>query len=139
MRDRYQAVLDAQLAVMTHRPDARAMVARLDSVLKTDPQGVLGGLGNLIAAHGWEAVGDVPRAVLAIRRTESLNAPGFYYTALLQEEGRLAALAGDRDLAIRSYRRYLALRRDADPAIQHQVEAIQKEVQQLEAQASRSR
>jgi hypothetical protein len=137
VRDRYQLVLDAQLAVMTHRPDARALLTRLDSVLKADPQGVLGGLGNLVAARGWEAVGDVPRAIAAIRRTESLNAPSTYYTAQLLDEGRIATLAGDRDLASRSYRRYLVLRRDADPALQPQVGAIRKELQRLEAQASR--
>ena len=139
VRDRYRLVLDVQLAAMTHRPDARALLTRLDSVLKADPQGVLGGLGNLVAARGWEAVGDVPRAVAAIRRTESLNAPGTYYTAQLLDEGRIATLAGDRDLASRSYRRYLVLRRDADPALQPQVETVRKELQRLEAQASRSR
>ncbi len=115
-----------RLSILT---DARALLTRLDSVLKTDPQGVLGGLGNLIAARGWEAVGDVPRAAAAIRRTESVNAPGVYYTAQLLEEGRIATLAGDRDFAIRSYRRYLVLRRDADPALQPQVEAVRKELQ----------
>jgi hypothetical protein len=137
VRDRYQLVLDAQLAVMTHRPDARALMTRLDSAAKTDPQAMLGGLGNLIIARGWEAVGDVPRSVAAIRRTESLNAPGIYYTAMLQEEGRLAALAGDRELAIRSYRRYLALRQHADPALQRQVQAVRAELQRLESQSAR--
>jgi hypothetical protein len=137
VRDRYQLVLDAQLAVMTRRPDARARLSRLDSVAKTDPQGMLGGLGNLIIARGWEAVGDLPRSVAAIRRTESLNAPGIYYTAMLQDEGRLAALAGDRELAIRAYRRYLALRQNADPPLQRQVQAIRTELQRLEAQSAR--
>ncbi len=123
-----------RLSILT---DSRALLTRLDSVLEADPQGVLGGLGNLIAARGWEAVGDVPRAAAAIRRTESANAPDVYYTAQLLEKGRIATLAGDRDLAIRSYRRYLVLRRDADPALQPQVEAIRKELQRLEAQASR--
>ena len=62
---------------------------------------------------------------------------GPYYTAQLLDEGRIATLAADRELAIRSYRRYLVLRRDADPALQPQVEAIRKELQRLEAQASR--
>ncbi len=133
IRDRYRILLDLQLAVMTHRPDARALLTRLDSVLKADPEGVTGGLGNVIAARGWEAVGDAPRAVAAIRRTESLNSPGPYFTAQLLDEGRIAAMAGDRDLAIRSYRRYLVLRRDADPGLQPQVEVVRKELQRLEA------
>jgi eukaryotic-like serine/threonine-protein kinase len=139
VRDRYQLVLDAQLASMTRRPDVRAVLTRADSVLKSDPDGQLRVLGNLIVARAWEAAGDLPHALAAVRRTESLNAPGYYFTTQLLEEGRLAALAGNRDLAIRSYRRYLALRRDADPALQGQVETVRRELQRLEAQASRSR
>src|SRR5262249_34095954 len=104
---------------------------------KADPQGMLGGLGDLIAARGWEVVGDLPRSVAAIRRTESLNGPGLYYTAMLQEEGRLAALAGDRELASRAYRRYRALPPNADPALQRQVQAVRAELQRLESQSAR--
>ena len=38
-----------------------------------------------------------------------------HYVKYLREEGRLAALTGDRQGAIRAYRHYLALRGDAEP------------------------
>jgi tetratricopeptide (TPR) repeat protein len=140
IRERYQLVLEAQLATLTHRPDLRALLTRLDSVLTSDPEGQLVTIGNLVAARAWEAAGDLPRAVAALRRTNSLSglsSPITYHSTILREQGRLAALAGDRDLAIRSYRQYLALRRDADPALRPQVDAVRAELQRLEAQRPR--
>jgi tetratricopeptide (TPR) repeat protein len=139
-RDRYQIVLEAQLAALTHRSDLRTVLTRLDSVLVSEPQGQLVTIGNLVAGRGWEAAGDLPRAVAALRRTNSLSglsSPLTYYSTLLREQGRLGALAGDRDLAIRSYRQYLALRRDADAALRPQVEEVRASLQRLESQRAR--
>jgi hypothetical protein len=50
----------------------------------------------------------------------------------LREEGRLAALAGDREGAIRAYRHYLALRSEPEPAVRDQVAAVRGELRRLE-------
>jgi tetratricopeptide (TPR) repeat protein len=139
-RDRYQVVLEAQLGTLTHRPDLRAVLTRLDSVLISEPQGQLVTLGNLVAARAWEAAGDLGRAVAAIRRTNSLSglsSPLTFHSTILREEGRLAALAGDRELAIRCFQQYLALRSGADPALKAQVDGVRADLQRLEAQRAR--
>lgn len=55
-----------------------------------------------------------------------------YLASHLREEGRLAALTGDRDGAIRAYDHYLALRSDPEPALRPVVEAVRAERVKLE-------
>ena len=57
-----------------------------------------------------------------------------YLAAQLREEGRLAALTGDREGAIRAYRHYLALRNDPEPAVAAQVAAVRAELRRLEGE-----
>jgi hypothetical protein len=136
-RDRYQALLDAQLAAMTHRGDARVLLTRLDSIIRNDPQGALLAVGSIVAARGWEAIGDVPRALAALARADSPSEPPSFYSTLLREQGRLAALAGNRELAIRSDRQYLALRTDPDPALKPMTERVRADLQRVESQRAR--
>jgi hypothetical protein len=51
-----------------------------------------------------------------------------------REEGRLAALDGDTAGAVRAYRRYLALRREAEPSLVPQRDSVQAEVTRLTRQ-----
>jgi hypothetical protein len=51
---------------------------------------------------------------------------------MLRDEGRLAALVGDRDGAIRAYRLFTALRATAEPTIQPEVRAVRAELVRLE-------
>jgi hypothetical protein len=53
----------------------------------------------------------------------------------LREEGRLAALTGDRAGAIRAYRHYLALRGDAEPALQPEVKRVREELEAVERES----
>jgi hypothetical protein len=50
----------------------------------------------------------------------------------LRDEGRYAALAGDREGAIKAYRYYLILRGDAEPSLQPQVDTVRAELASLE-------
>ncbi len=122
---------------MTHRRDAAVALARLDSVIKSDPEGQLLFLGNIIATRGWETIGDIPHALAAMARNDDPNAGGLYYSTWLRERGRLAALAGNRELAIKSYRQYLVLRPDADPSLKGQTDRVRAELQRLESQSAR--
>jgi hypothetical protein len=129
-------IADAQLAAMTKRPDARALLTQLDSVLKINPQSQMGLYGNAVAARGWELVGEPAKAFAAARREKGGYAGSFYSTQL-REEGRLAALAGDREAAMRAYRQYLALRSDPDPALKPQADQVRAELKRLEAGRAR--
>lgn len=60
-----------------------------------------------------------------------LGIPEFYAT-YLREEGRLAAATRDREGAVRAYRQYLRLRKDAEPSVQQQVATVRRELARLE-------
>ncbi len=130
----YALVLDAQLASEEHRPDARARLVELDSMLRQGPQrsGALLQAGNLVASRLWEQRGDLARALAAVRRR-----PFFYgydpsLPVSLREEGRLAAATGDRAGALKAYRRYLLMRQDAEPSFRAHLDGIRREVARLE-------
>jgi hypothetical protein len=87
---------------------------------------------NLILARLWEAEGDLPRALGAVRRLEydDPDGPAFLATRL-RTEGRLATLAGDRDAAVRAYTHYLALVNRPEPRVQPLVEQVREELTRL--------
>jgi len=130
-------LLDAQLAARDRRPDVLARLTELDSLLQTGPTwGAFEELGNLLAARLWHERGDPVRALATVRRrVAGLNIPPAYATSL-REEGRYAALAGDREGAIKAFRHYLALRSDAELSLQPQVEAVRAELAALEREST---
>jgi hypothetical protein len=121
-------VIAAVVAAGTGAADARARLVRVDSVAATAPATITWILvaANLTAARLWEREGDVTRALAAVRRRPyivDLVEPRLLValSTMLAEEGRLAAQAGDRAGAARAWRRYLALRADAEPAVEPEV------------------
>jgi MoxR-like ATPase len=131
------AAIEAMHADVTRSPGLRAATARLDSLLRiTDyPSTNVGraSFANLVAARLLEKLGDVRGALTAARRRSDAWAQNNPYLATqLREHGRLAALAGEREEAIRVYRHYLALRADAEPDLRPQVEAVRRELSELE-------
>jgi serine/threonine-protein kinase len=141
----FALLLDTQLAALEHRSDALALLTELDSLLQTAPsygayvptQLTFGGfepVANLIAGGLWHERGESVRALAAVRRRlEGFLAP-VVYIAQLRDEARYAALVGDREGAARAYRQYLALRSDAEPAVQAQVRAVRAELNALEGE-----
>lgn len=130
-------LLDAQLAARDRRPDALTRLSTLDSVLQRGPTwGEFEALGNILAARLWQERRDPVRALAAVRRrVPGLGIPAVYANSL-RDEGRYAALAGDREGAIRAYRHYLALRSDAEPRLQPQVDAVRAELAALEREST---
>ena len=131
------AAIEAMHADVARSPDLRATTMRLDSLLRVldYPSTNVGrtSFANLVAARLLEKLGDIRGALAAARRRSDAWAQNNPYLATqLREQGRLAALAGEREEAIRAYRHFLALRADAEPALQPQVEAVRRELKQLE-------
>jgi DNA-binding SARP family transcriptional activator/TolB-like protein len=86
---------------------------------------------NFVSAQLHEGIGDRAGALAAVRRGRWLYPPE-YLSTYLREEGRLAALTGDRAGAINAYRHYLTLRSDPEPSLRPQVAAIRAELTRLE-------
>jgi tetratricopeptide (TPR) repeat protein len=131
------AAIEAMHADVAHSPDLRATTLRLDSLLRVLDYATANAgrtsFENLIAARLLEKVGDTRGALAAARRrTDAWVQNNPYLATQLHEQGRLAALAGEREEAIRAYRHYLAFRTDVDPAVRPQVEAVRRELNQLE-------
>jgi serine/threonine-protein kinase len=124
------AAIEAAVAVGRRRADARAALTRADSLVSAGWFAIAP--LNLILARLWEAEGDLPRALGAVRRLEydDPNGPAFLATRL-RTEGRLAALAGDRDAAVRAYTHYLALVNRPEPRVQPLVEQVREELARL--------
>jgi eukaryotic-like serine/threonine-protein kinase len=116
-------VLEAQLAAATRAPDLRARVAQLDStVRRREAVTWVLAAANLTSARIWEQLGDRERALTAVRRRVYITDLKeqrvlVALTTFLREEGRLAALTGDKAGAIQAYRIYLAIRANPEPAL----------------------
>jgi tetratricopeptide (TPR) repeat protein len=133
----YALILEAELAALG--PESARMgeaLQRLDSSLVNTASIYAQIVGNMIAAKLHERRGELPEALAAIRRRmhDLFWAPA--YVVYHREEGRLAALNGDRAAAIRAYRRYLALRGDPEPALRLQRDSVRAELAALEGEST---
>jgi len=124
------ALIDAWLAVARRQPDARLRLEHADSLLM-EGQDVGVFEGPVIVGRLWETMGEPARALTAVRRRyyHFLNTISAAWIA--REEGRLAALAGDREGAIRAYRRFLGMRPDPEERFRPEVERVKREVDRL--------
>jgi hypothetical protein len=129
-------LLEAQVAATVRSADAPERLRQLDSAL-ADPVWVpWASYGNLIAARLHEERGEIPAALAAVRRRAVGMASFPHYVKYLREEGRLAALTGDREGATRAYRHYLALRGDAEPGLQPEVRRVREELEAVERESA---
>ena len=124
-------LLDAQLAALDRKPEALARLVELDSVLQRFGT-ILDPFGNIVAARLWNERGDPARALAAARRRVAGLRARAVNIAYIRDEARYAALAGDREGAIRGYRHYLRLRSDPEPAVRPKVDEVQTELAALE-------
>ncbi|HJS48227.1 MAG TPA: hypothetical protein VJ773_09605, partial [Gemmatimonadales bacterium] len=133
------AVLETRLAAATGSKDLPAQLDRLDSLAQTGPASTswLVVAANLTVAELRERQGDLPKALAATRRRlrqYDIGEPRVLVglATFLREEGRLAALTGDRAGALRAYRHYLALRDQPEPAVVPEVDRVREAVRRLE-------
>ena len=111
-------MLEALLAAAEHRPDAGAAFGRLDTLLHAGG----GRPGWVMEVARWrEAQGDVRGALRQPGNARDIS-PLWNLSSCLREEGRLAALVGDREGAIKAYSHYLALRYKPEPSVEREVD-----------------
>jgi protein kinase-like protein len=144
-------VLDA----MAVRGDVHRAVLSLDSVVRPAPtpfwlpdenrapwDGTFG-LDNLVLARMLLQFGDTAAALAASRRRMyhgdwQIGGHADLLVDFLREEGRLAAMTGDRAGAIRAYNHYLALREDPDwPPWREERDQVRRELAALLAEPRR--
>ncbi|HEV2086593.1 MAG TPA: hypothetical protein VGR09_16080, partial [Gemmatimonadales bacterium] len=124
-------LLDAQLTALDRNPEALARLVELDSVLQGFGA-TLEPYGNIVAARLWNERGNPARALAAVRRRVAGLRVRPILIAYIRDEARYAALAGDREGAIREYRHYLRLRSDPEPAVRAKVDEVRAELAALE-------
>jgi DNA-binding SARP family transcriptional activator/TolB-like protein len=109
-------ILDASLAVATREPNAYAKVLRLDSLMLTGPAvSDAATYANIAIARLYGRLGDSRAALAVIRRRGYMSGWPRYLASARREESRLALAEGDSVAAADVYRRYMALRQDAEP------------------------
>ena len=124
-------------AFIADSAEAPGLAERLDSLALTGPRVGIPSLNilNLILAGIWESQGRVDRALAAVRRRSFLRG-GPELGAMLREEGRLAALAGDTAGAIWAYDQFLRPRDQAEPAVRVLDDVIRGELAKLAGERS---
>lgn len=132
----YALILDAQLAARRQSPEQTRLLNQLDSAMTNTSSLAAPSFGNLVLARLYENQGNLAGALAALRR-RVFDYPVYpIYVTYHREEGRLAALNGERAGAIRSYRRYLALRSAAEPRLQPQVARVRADLEALEREST---
>jgi hypothetical protein len=86
---------------------------------------------NIVLGRAAERAGDRALAYRAFARRPFHPIGWLLLPTMIREQGRLAALNGDRDKAIALYRRYLSLTELAEPALQDQVRGVSNHLAQL--------
>jgi serine/threonine-protein kinase len=110
-------LLDAWLAVLSHRADAGKRVDSLSSELSGGvyvTSRLLWDVTVLSSAQLFEAAGQLPRAYASIRRRNWFYRWPTYLAPQLFATGHFALLVGDTTAAVSAYRHYLALRTAPD-------------------------
>jgi tetratricopeptide (TPR) repeat protein len=134
--------LEATVAVLTGRPNARSLVDRQDSILRAGTMNASGESrfgtggqqpGNLEVAHLLERLGDYAGALAVVRRRlyNYKSSMLWYLPTYLEQEAKLAAATGDRTGAIRAYRHYLTLMAEPDSAYLPAVREARAQVAKL--------
>ncbi|HEX9581446.1 MAG TPA: serine/threonine-protein kinase [Gemmatimonadales bacterium] len=113
-----------------------ATLDALDSLMNLDTPGNSGIplVASLVIARLREHQGDLEAALRAIRRRGAGSGdvgPQLVYPALLKEEGRIAALAGDTAGAMRAYQHFLTLRTHPDSSVRPEVDEVKAALARL--------
>jgi len=123
------SLLAAWLAVVQKSPEAGAALRQADSLTTAGAIDWLSLLyENLVLARLHELQGDLRSALAATRRRVTFCCSVAFLSSYLREEGRLAALTGDRQGAVRAYRHYLSLRANHEAELRPEVQRVRREL-----------
>ncbi|MEP6834681.1 MAG: serine/threonine-protein kinase [Gemmatimonas sp.] len=131
----YGKLLASRLAVNAHAPEAKRLIADLDSVLVATPRlerRDVRSLANLMIAGLYDEVGDAKASLRVSKRRDMQLAIPAYASTFLRVRANAAEKTGDFEEAIRSLRTYIELRAKADPALQSDVQAAKDRLKALE-------
>jgi hypothetical protein len=131
----HDAVAEVIEALRSRASDLRARTARLDSLVRWDIANNSGSwhpVEGLLLAVAWQALGEPRRALAAVHLDVWELSHATLLAPRLRQEGRLATIVGDTTRAIRAYRRYLRLRRDADSVLIPERDSVQAVLSRLE-------
>ena len=131
------AYLEVMLARIGRTSQLRALTERFDSLMGSlDFNSTHAGRNaqhSLALAHAWLQLGDPARALAAVGRHPSWNTEVMPYLGVqVREIGRIAAIAGNRKRAVRSYRQYLGMRAAGEPSTRAQVDSVRAELAALD-------
>jgi hypothetical protein len=129
-------LLDGKRSAVEGRADIDEKIERLDSLSRFRVEGLpasqsLTHAANLELARLQESRGNLAGALRAVRRRRYYFWDLTFFSTALREEGRLAALAGDRASAIRAYKHYLALRSNPEPSQKPELEQVRGSLAKL--------
>jgi hypothetical protein len=132
------AAFETLLAEHLGQSGTATLAARLDSLLaNADYEEFRAGrlaFATLVAARLLEKYQSPAGALAAVRRRSSWWTNDMPYLAVqLKEEGRLAALAGERDEAVLAYQHFVNLRAAPEPELQAEVDAVRAELVRLKS------
>jgi tetratricopeptide (TPR) repeat protein len=131
-------LLDAAIAVAARRRDARARLARADSLAFTrETAGDAIVYAPLWLARMHYAIGDTAAALAAVRRRQYSSDWPRYLAETLRFHGQLAEAVRNYPEALQCYRRYLALRRAPDTNLRTQVDSVRSAAVRLDSLLSR--
>lgn len=125
----------AQLAVHEKRPEAGALLEKVDSISRTMPAGVSPATLHIINMHlarAFQEHGNDKAALDALRRRVFyLHTAHEFLSANMLEQARVANKLGERAAAVAAYSHFLKLMNEPEPALQPVVEAARRELSQL--------
>ena len=118
LRARFAMLIETQLALLRQSEDTRDRLVRLDSILQEGHLDAFSSAGALMAARSWMALGEPQRALDALSRPVRGWGPfELFGSTRIRENGGLSEILGQRNGAMRSYRHFLLLRTDPEPAL----------------------
>jgi tetratricopeptide (TPR) repeat protein len=131
-------LLDAAIAVAARRRDARARLARADSLAFTrETAGDAIVYAPLWLARMHHAIGDTAVALAAVRRRHYSSDWPRYLAETIRLQGQLAEGLRNYPEALQCYRRYLELRRAPDTRLRTQVDSVRSAAVRLDSLLSR--
>jgi DNA-binding SARP family transcriptional activator/TolB-like protein len=130
-------LVQAAVAVASGSEDARALVVRLDSLAITRATaGDAAVYAPILIARLHARTGDLRSALQAIGRRGYMDGWPRYLTTALREQGRYAALVGEREVARAAFEHFLRLRSAPDASLADSTAAVRRELAALAVTAA---